>query len=435
MNSTYFRQLCAASFFVFSSFGLNINALADESLSSEANEFFNEAVYTEDPVYQTYIDQFEEVFKVMSENYYVDIKREDYDRFIETFNSKIYKELKAEGKSHDFVRWRSAAYLIDFLKQEDDIFSAFYPPKPAKEYEEKVLGKKVDLGIVGDKVGFGFRVSFIEPRSDAYVKGVRENDLIVQVDDQNLEELTAEQINDLLVPLEGSNVELVYLDGRKRQKHTIQVTSQEYFKQTVFNVPIPVDNVYCLQIDRFNRKTSDDLFRHLAFMRQKGPIDGLIIDLRGNPGGPPLAAREISSFFLPAGDEFAYFQKKNQPKALLDVPKIPEEYHYHGPMAILIDNGSGSASELFSGILQRRKRAALIGQNSAGQVFLKSMFHLADESMLLLVTARGHHPDGFVFSFDGLKPNRYISEEEQDDILKYAASYLIYMNQASPENL
>lgn len=161
----------------------------------------------------------------------------------------------------------------------------------------------------------------------------------------------------------------------------------------------------------------------------------MIIDLRGNPGGSPLAAREISSFFLPAGEEFAYFQRNNKPKAELDVPELPQEHHYDGPLAILIDEGSGSASELFSGVMQQRRRAVLLGENSAGQVFLKSMFPLEDESMLLLVTARGHYPDGQVFSFQGLTPDRHVASMNQDDILKYAATYILYVNQKDNASL
>jgi len=112
---------------------------------------------------------------------------------------------------------------------------------------------------------------------------------------------------------------------------------------------------------------------------------------------------------------------------MLDVPTIPQSLHYDGPMVILINKKSGSAAELFSGILQRRGRAALIGTNSAGQVMLKSMFHFQDKSMVLLITARGHHSDGKVFSFDGLVPNKSISENEEKDLVHYAAAYLYYV--------
>lgn len=383
---------------------------------------------TNDASYQEYVAFFRDVFEIMRQNYYKDIDQEDFDRFMQTFDGKIYNQLKGEGKSNDFVRWRSAAFLVDFLKEEEDIFSAFYPPKPAKEYEETALGKRIDLGLEGEKVSLGYRLTFVEPRSNAYQQGLRENDLLIRIDDASVLDMEDENIRERLRPLENTTVVLEYLDGRNKQRKMVEVRSEEYFKQAVFDVPIPIENIYCLKIERFNRKTFEDVFRFLSFYRKQGPIRGLILDLRGNPGGPPLAAREISSFFLPAGDDFAYFQKKDQPKAELDVPAIAEEYRYDGPLAILIDEGSGSASELFSGILQRRQRAVLIGENSAGQVFLKSMFPLADESMLLLVTARGHHPDGQVFSFDGLTPNRVVAGVEQDNILKYAATYIIYVN-------
>lgn len=382
-----------------------------------------------DETYEEYLAFFREVYDVMRENYYKDIDEAEYQRFLKTFDKKIYAQLKGQGKSSDFVRWRSAAFLVEFLREKDDIFSAFYPPKPAKEYEATALGKRVDLGLEGELLPVGYRLTFVEPRSNAYQAGLRENDLLVRIDDALVEDLAEKEIRERLRPLEDTTVRLEYLDGQTRQPGAVEVISEEYFKQAVFDVPIPLPHIYCLKIERFNRKTFEDVYRFLTFYRQQGAIEGLIIDLRGNPGGPPLAAREISSFFLPAGDQFAYFQKKNQPKAELDVPELPDELKYDGPLAILIDEGSGSASELFSGVLQRRHRAVLMGQNSAGQVFLKSMFPMPDESMLLLVTARGHHPDGKVFSFEGLTPDRRFGQVEQEEILKYAATYIIYMNQ------
>lgn len=382
-----------------------------------------------DATYKGYLDFFEEVYQTMAENYYQTVTREEFERFRKTFDEKIYAELQETGKSSDFIRWRSAAFLVDFLKKEEDVFSSFFPPKPAKKYEATALGKRIDLGIEGKKMGLGYVTTHVEPRSNAYEKGLRPNDLIVQIDGQAVTELEDKTIKKFLRPLENTQVRFLYISAQTRMQREITVTSREYFKQTVFLVSIPIEGIHCFEIRRFNRKTSDDLFRHMAHARQQGPIKGLILDLRGNPGGPPLAAREISSFFLPGGDQFAYFQKKNQPKAELDVPTLPEEYTYDGPIVILVDEKSGSASELFSGILQRKKRAVLMGENSAGQVMLKSMFHFDDDSMLLLVTARGHHADGAVFSFDGLIPDKYIKDTEQAQIYKYAATYLMYVRQ------
>ena len=164
------------------------------------------------------------------------------------------------------------------------------------------------------------------------------------------------------------------------------------------------------------------MFRFLSEIEQK-ENSALILDLRGNPGGPPLAAREISAFFLQGGEELAYFQKKGHPKAMLSVPEIPSQFQYQGKVAILVDEKSGSASELFSGILQRRKRAVLFGTNTAGKVFLKSMFNFDDDSMLLLITSRGYYYDGATFDFKGVVPD-YMVDDKDVDLIHYVANFL-----------
>jgi len=378
--------------------------------------------YTQNKDYQGYLKFFEEVYKTVEKNYYHPVTPRDFMKFIYIFNTKIYAQLKLAGKSQKYIKWRSAAHLIDALKADDDIFSKFFPPKDAKRFEKEVLGKKIDLGIDGALTSEGFVVLRVEPRSDAHEKGLREKDRILTIDGQQTITLSQEKITELLTPLEGQTVRLVYYDRRQEKEFTIDVISKEYFRQETFLVPVDVPGVFCIQIRQFNRATGEDMTEFISSILEKD-ARGLIIDLRGNPGGPPLAAREISAFFLPPHEEFAYFQKKNRPRARLDVPEIPAELRYHGPIAILVNEKSGSASELFAGIMQRRGRAVLIGQNTAGQVFLKSMFHFSDGSMVLLVTARGHHPDGAVFSFDGVTPN--VPRDDQEELIHFAAEYLV----------
>ena len=374
--------------------------------------------------YEQYLDFFEEVYQTMEKNYYFTVKREDFDRFIEKFDRDIYGKLANKREKVNYVLWRSTAFLIDYLKDPEDKFSAFIPPKPAKVFEAKVLGHKIDLGIEGKLTQMGFLITRVEPHSDAYLKGLRANDVILKIDDVSVETLKEEEIKSLLTPLVDTTVNIYYLSGIEKKETAVSLTSKEYFKQSVFLVPVHVPGVYCLQVQAFNRKTSDELFSYLSFIRKQGDESSLVLDLRGNPGGPPLAAREISAFFLPPGEEFAYFQKRGEPKSSLDIPRLPADYHYSGQIAILVDKESGSASELFSGVMQKRGRAILIGKPTAGQVFLKSMFNFADESMLLLVTARGHFPDGGMFPYSGLIPDLPIREQTVD-LVNFAVGYLV----------
>jgi len=377
--------------------------------------------------YQEYLDFFEKVYETMDKNYYYQVDRKRFALFVRNFDKKIYSQLKHEGKSVDYIKWRSAAYLVDALKDGEDVFSAFMPPTFAKKYETEVLGQRIDLGIEGNLTSDGYLVTRIEPRSDAFEKGLRENDLIQEIDQVSVLTLAAADIQERLNPLENTKVILKYLDSNKEQ-HTLEAVSKEYFKQTVFMVPVDVPGVDCLQIQRFNRMTGDDMARFMALVLKRGTTK-LIIDLRGNPGGPPLAAREISSFFLKPEEEFASFRWKNKPEGKLDVPKIPDQFHYNGDIVILVDHESGSASELFSGIMQWRGRADVMGTTTAGQVFLKSMFNFDDQSMLLLVTARGHLPDGTVFSFKGVDPD-VVTETKADGLIHEAAEYLVSREKA-----
>ena len=373
--------------------------------------------------HEAYLPFFEEVYALMQEHYFFDVQRSDFDRFLELFDAKIYPDILRQRKSADFIRWRTAAYLVDTLKQPDDLFSRFLPPKPAVQFAKEVYGKKIDLGIEGHTIAGGMVVDFVEPRSDAYAKGLRENDLVVRLDQQDVLTLGDKQIRDRLNPLVGGRVLIDYFSGQTRAPHAIEVVSREYFKQTVFLVPTGVPGIYCLQIRKFHQGTPEDFSRLLDQIRPRNPR-GLVLDLRDNPGGPPLAARAIAAFFLPNGKGLVYFEGRRRPRADLDIPVIPGMLQVDWPVAILVNKGTGSAAELFTGVLQDRKRAVVLGEQTAGQVLLKSLFDLSDGSTLALVNARGHFPDGRPFPFDGVRPDEKLSGVTPEAAVGLAAKYL-----------
>ncbi len=94
---------------------------------------------------------------------------------------------------------------------------------------------------------------------------------------------------------------MTYLSNETKQQKTIEAVSKEYFKQTVFLHPVPVEGVFCLEVPKFNRMTGEDMDHFLQLIEAQNP-KGLVLDLRGNPGGPPLAASgNFRPFFLKAG--------------------------------------------------------------------------------------------------------------------------------------
>lgn len=374
--------------------------------------------------YKEYVAFFEKVYKTFEENYYLQPDRKIFDDFIVKFKAKIYSQLSAEGKSDDYVKWRSAWYLVDSLKSKEDRFSQFYPPKPAEKFQKEALGQNVDLGIEGKRNDAGFLVTRMEPRSDAFEKGLHEGDLITTIDGKITNVLKQEDIEKMLTPLINTKVQIGYIKSENGQPNVIDVISKEYFKQEVFLRPVDVPGIFALEIPHFNRTTAEDLSRFLLFIEQQNPR-GLVLDLRNNPGGPPLAAREVSSFFLKGGEELVFFQKRGQPRADLDIPTIPDQFKFKGPIVILVNDQSGSSSELFAGIMQYYKRAYVFGTNTAGQMLLKSMFKMDDGSMVALVVGRGHYPDGTPYSFSGVTPDQIINDAPKEGLINLAAAFLV----------
>ena len=406
-------------------FAVSIGALFFGSWILSCNRLYAQELVDkkEKETYRSYRDSFEEIYTMMKDNYYFAVDRKQFDAFMQKFDQEIFAKLDDKTRVNEFALMRSGAFLVDFLKTPDDRFSALFPPQAAKEFEQEVLGVRVDLGIEGDVCEDGFCVSFVESRADAFEKGLRPSDVLVKIGNVALKRLTREKIQKLLTPEINTVTRLEYQRPDVTGTAVIEVVSREYFKETVFPLTIPYPGIYGLQIRQFNRMTAEDLSKYLFLINQQSPR-GLILDLRGNPGGPPLAAREIVSFFLEPGKNFVYFQRKGDERNYLDVPSIPQEYRYRGPVVILVNHESGSASELFSGVMQKEGRALLMGANTAGQVFLKSMFNLKSGAMLLLVTARGHFTTGEAFHFNGLTP-QLAMEGKGNDLVYFAAGYLL----------
>jgi len=378
--------------------------------------------------YQQYVDYFEKVYKIFEDNYYLPPDRAVYNQFLQKFNTLIYAQLKGEGKSDDYVRWRSAWYLVEALHSKDDRFTQFYPPKPAEKFQHEAMAQKVDLGIEGKKASLGFLVTRVEPHSDAYFKGLREEDTILQIDGQSVQPLPETAIDAKLTPVINTNVKLLVLSNDTKQQETLEVVSKEYFRQTVFLHQTPVEGVICLEINHFNEMTANEVYAFLKSINTQ-ELKGLVIDFRGNPGGQLGGALEMSSFFLKDGDEFAYFQQRNVPKYDLKVPELTVGLKLACPMIILVDSGTGSCAELFAGIMQFKKRAYVLGVNTAGQILLKHIFPVGDGSTIGLVTARGHYPDGTVFGFDGITPDKIITDAPKDGLINLAAALIAHASQ------
>ncbi|MBF0253362.1 MAG: hypothetical protein HQL29_06045 [Candidatus Omnitrophica bacterium] len=362
--------------------------------------------------FQPYVEYLDKVFTLMDKNYYMPVTRYTYDNFLKSYEEKVLSQLKGDTYV-PYVAWRGAHLLVQALRDPKDNFTHFIPPKPAKEYEEEIYGYRSDIGLTGSLTEEGYLLDMVEKRSDSFIQGLRPGDILLSINGTLTTSLTIDQIKDLLNPEIDTTILLNVktLDGTVKD---LTIKSIQYFKETVMNIPTGEEGVFCLQIPKFNRETSNDLDDQLKrILSQK--IKLLILDIRGNPGGPPLAVREMASRFLPPNSKLVYYKKRENPVFGLTSPTSP--LYYPGPLMVMIDKKSGSSSELFSGILKEYKRALIVGKEpTAGMAFLKGTEKFDDGSMLIMITGQCFLFNGKELDTAGVTPNLVIPAQVDDQV-------------------
>lgn len=366
--------------------------------------------------YEPYLQLLDEVYDRMDKHYYKPVSRSTYENFVEKYKNSVLSKLTVTDSRIDMVAYRGAGLLVNHLKDPEDTFTNFIPPKKAEEYARQVYGYENDIGITGHLTDQGYIIDHVQIRSDSYLKGIKTGDVIMKIDGDEVTQLNQEEIKDLLHPPLETIVKLEIFSPEKKLVSSYEVACTEYFKETITSINTGIPGVHCLKIHSFNRKTGEDLKDWIKTLK-KEKMDLLIIDLRDNPGGPPLAVHEISGIFFPPRQKLFYYKKKNTKEFGLIAPS--SEITYEGPLIMLINKKSGSASELFVGTLKAYKRALVFGKEpTAGRAFLKSTFKFEDESMLAMVTGIAYLFNGEKFGMEGVSPN-YVVPAENEDILKF----------------
>lgn len=363
-------------------------------------------------IQQPYLDFIAGVYDEMDKNYYKPVSREVYEVFIKKYRKKYLSGIRYKPDRTGRLAHLGAGLLVLELKDPKDTFTNFVPPKEAAEYAKKIYGYEDGLGITGNMTGEVFLIDAVEARSDAFKQGIRAGNVILALNETGVNTLTPEQINYLLYPPIGTEVRLTVAIVEKKEVKTYDLVCEEYFKETVTDVPTGIDGVYYFKINRFNKETASDL---KGYIKKYGPknISYIILDVMDNPGGPPLAVREIAGIFLPPGEKLFYYKKKNEPEFGLVAP--PSDVNYGGRLVVLVDKKSGSASELLAGTLKAHKRAMVMGQEpTAGYAFLKGAKRFDDGSMLAMVTGEAFLFDGTLLGTDGVEPNYTIPAAASD---------------------
>src|SRR3989475_9676643 len=277
--------------------------------------------------------------------------------------------------------------------------SKFFDPKAFNSLREDQRGKYYGLGIQVT-TGFG-KVTVISPPflgSPAEKVGLRVGDVIAKVNGESTEKM---DLNDVVTRLKGprgTSVKIQIIRPGADEPIELSVIRDEIAKYTISNAFLIRPRIGYIKLDSFAETTGAELRDSLKKLDYKN-LDGLVFDLRNNPGGLLQEAIEVCETYLEKGQLIVETRGRtrgsNRPYSS---QKLNNDNHF--PLVVLINAQSASASEIVAGAIQDHDRGLIVGQTSFGKGLVQSVYPLSKNAGLALTTQKWYTPSGRLIQRD-----------------------------------
>lgn len=316
------------------------------------------------------------------------------------------KYIKAPGVKEDTKAFGSIKGLVESY---GDPYTVFFPPEQSKQFKTVVSGTFSGVGMeVGIKDG-GLTVVSPLKKSPAEKAGMKPDDKILKINGTSTENMSVDVAVNLIRGEKGTPVTLTI--SRKSETKPRDIT---IIRDTI-DLPVvdtkTLGDVFVISIYSFS-ETSAQKFQEALQEFAKSGKNKLVIDLRNNPGGYLEAAVLMSSFFFPAdkvivSEDFTRTGEKN-----VHTSKGFNAISPDVKMVILVNKGSASASEIFSGAFQDYGRAKIMGEQSFGKGSVQEYMDLGDGTSLKVTVARWLTPLGHTIDHEGISPDINVALKE-----------------------
>lgn len=292
-----------------------------------------------------------------------------------------------------------------------DPHSTFLDNKEVKNLKANTSGKFGGLGIeVTVEDGL---IKIIAPIDDtpAAKAGLQSGDLILKIDEQDVKDITLAEAVDKMRGKPGSPINLIIFRqaAGKALKYTIV---RDVIKVQSVKAKLVDDKFGYIKITQFQFNTAKLILEKIKSLKQEAhnhKLQGMIIDLRNNPGGVLDAAVQVSDLFLNSKklglSKLIVYTKGRAPATSLKEYATTNDILNNIPLVVLVNNGSASASEIVAGALQDHKRALIIGETTFGKGSVQSVLPLANKEGVKLTTALYYTPEGRSIQAQGIKPD------------------------------
>ena len=332
-----------------------------------------------------------------------------------------------------FVREVPRGQLVDgairgAVRSLDDQFSAYFSPQEYSAYQDAANSRFSGVGLAVQEDRAGLRITRVYDDSPADAAGLRAGDVITEADGRSLAGMPQESAVERVKGPAGTEVRLtVRREGRLLTKRVTRATVSVPVVETRVR-DTPAGKVGVVTLASFSSGAHAELYETLRRLRADG-VQGLVLDLRGNPGGLVSEAQLVASAFLREGPVVT-MRGRAVPTRTLNAtgdPVAPEL-----PVVVLTDEGTASAAEIVTGALKDRDRATVVGTSTYGKGVFQEIMPLENGGALDLTVGRYFTPDGTNLGKgtergDGVAPDvraKDDPETERDEALARALTTL-----------
>lgn len=285
-----------------------------------------------------------------------------------------------------------------------DPHSAYLDKQEFADMNVATTGKFGGLGIEVQESDGLIRVVAPIDDTPAARAGVLAGDLIVKIDDTPVRGLSLTEAVNRMRGDPGTKIALTIVREKVASPLVLSLT-RDIIKVASVRSKLLSPGIGYVRISQFQTETGRTLNEQLAKLTKDsgGPLKGLVLDLRNNPGGVLTAAVEVSDAFLTSGPIVSI--KGRDPDSNRQFDATPGDALNGAPLVVLVNGGSASASEIVAGALQDQHRAIIVGSRTFGKGSVQTILPLPNDTAIKLTTARYYTPSGRSIQAEGIAPD------------------------------
>ncbi|MBW7887684.1 MAG: S41 family peptidase [Bacteroidetes bacterium] len=305
---------------------------------------------------------------------------------------RVYKEIVANYVDEvDPEKFMRAG--IDGMLNTLDPYTVYMVDKEGEEIDLITHGEYGGVGVsIGLRDG---QVTVISPMEgySAFKQGMKAGDIITEVDGIRVSGMKIDSVRMLVRGEPGSVVKMkVQREGEKNPLEFSLVREQIQIQNVSFADYVSPGIGY-INVERFSRRAGEEVRMAIKELKAKGALNGIILDLRNNPGGLLEAAVDIVSKFAPSGSTVVTTRgRRTDEERTYTVNESPVAKDI--PLVVLVNNGSASASEIVAGAMQDLDRGVILGTRSFGKGLVQTVVPLSSNASIKITTARYYTPSG-----------------------------------------